>query len=150
MIGRRCDCLGGIEGSVKRCSCIVDEVEFCVLIIWDENVERARLLDEGEALLRLGAVGHNHLWFYRDAIEAMCAAGDAPGMLRYVKALKNYTQREPLPWAELFAARGRALALALQDQGDEPTLRELEQVRMALHEAGFRHYLSAVDAALAV
>ena len=115
----------------------------------DEDVERARLLDEGEALLRLGAVGHNHLWFYRDAIESMFAAGDAPGMLRYVKALENYTQREPLPWAELFAARGHALALALQDPGGEPTLRELAQVRMALHEAGFRHYLSAVDAALA-
>jgi tetratricopeptide (TPR) repeat protein len=115
----------------------------------DENAERARLLDEGEALLRLGAVGHNHLWFHRDAIESMLAAGDAPAMLRYVKELENYTRREPLPWAQLFAARGRALALALQDPADEPALHELARVRTALHEAGFRSYLRAVDAALA-
>jgi hypothetical protein len=43
--------------------------------------ERDRWLAEGDALLRQGAVGHNHLWFYRDAIEAMLAAGDAPGAL---------------------------------------------------------------------
>jgi tetratricopeptide (TPR) repeat protein len=115
----------------------------------DEKVERARLLEEGEALLRLGAVGHNHLWFYRDAIEAMLTAGDVPGMLRYVKELENYTQREPLPWSQLFAARGRALARALQDPAGEPTLRELARVRTALHEAGFRNYLSAIDVALA-
>ena len=35
-----------------------------------EPAERDRLLAEGEELLRRGAVGHNHLWFYRDAIEA--------------------------------------------------------------------------------
>jgi class 3 adenylate cyclase/tetratricopeptide (TPR) repeat protein len=114
----------------------------------DDDIERERWLAEGEALLRLGAVGHNHLWFYRDAIEAMYAARDAPGMLRYVSALEDYTRREPLPWAQLFAARGRALALALSDPGGEATLQELAQVRTALQEAGFRNYLPAVDAGL--
>ena len=33
-------------------------------------------------MLRQGAVGHNHLWFYRDAIEAMLAASDAAGAMR--------------------------------------------------------------------
>jgi class 3 adenylate cyclase/tetratricopeptide (TPR) repeat protein len=115
----------------------------------EDTGERARLLAEGEALLRLGAVGHNHLWFYRDAIEAMLASADPAGMLRYVSALEEYTRREPLPWAELFAARGRALALALQAPASEATRQELVRLRKALQEAGFRNYVGAVEAALA-
>jgi hypothetical protein len=114
----------------------------------DENDERAQLLAEGEDLLHLGAVGHNHLWFYRDAIEAMLSAADLAGVLHYVSALEDYTRREPLPWAELFAARGRALARTLQASADEAVRCELERVRSLLLEAGFRHYLAAVDAAL--
>ena len=76
----------------------------------EDDGERARLLAEGADMLDRGAVGHNHLWFYRDAIEAMLSAGDAAGALRYVAALEDYTRAEPLPWADLFAARGRVLA----------------------------------------
>jgi tetratricopeptide (TPR) repeat protein len=114
----------------------------------DDNGERARLLAEGADMLRHGAVGHNHLWFYRDAIDAMLSAGDAAGALRYVTALEDYTCAEPLPWAELFVARGRALARALQDHSGDETRRELERARAALAEAGFNSYLPAVDAAL--
>ncbi|MEM5310210.1 adenylate/guanylate cyclase domain-containing protein [Paraburkholderia sp. JHI869] len=115
----------------------------------DEHDERSRLLAEGEELLRLGAVGHNHLWFYRDAIEAMLSARDPGGVLRYVSALEDYTRREPLPWAELFAARARALARAQQAPTDEAARGELARVRDALLQAGFQQYLAAVDAALA-
>jgi len=115
----------------------------------DEDDERARLLAEGEDLLRLGAVGHNHLWFYRDAIEAMLSALNPAGALRYVAALEDYTRLEPLPWAELFAARGRALAHAVREPADKAVRCELERVRAVLLQAGFRYYLAAVDAALA-
>ncbi|MEX3859126.1 adenylate/guanylate cyclase domain-containing protein [Paraburkholderia sp. BR10923] len=115
----------------------------------DDKDERTRLLAEGEALLRLGAVGHNHLWFYRDAIEAMLGAGDPAGMLHYVDALEAYTQREPLPWSELFAARGRALALALQAPLTDATRHELLRLLEALQQTGFRNYVSAVETALA-
>ena len=115
----------------------------------EDDGERARLLAEGAGMLQRGAVGHNHLWFYRDAIEAMLSAGDAAGALRYVTALEDYTRVEPLPWAELFVARGRALARAKHDHSGEGTLRELERVRADLAEAGFNSYLPAVDAALA-
>ena len=101
-----------------------------------------------DLMLERGAVGHNHLWFYRDAIEAMLSAGDAAGALRYVAALESYTRAEPLPWADLFVARGRALARAQQDYAGEEMQRELERVRAALVEAGFDSYLPAVDAAL--
>jgi tetratricopeptide (TPR) repeat protein len=117
-------------------------------LVVDDKVERAQILAEGVELLRRGAVSHSHLWFYRDAIEAMLRAGDAAGALHYAAALEDFTYAEPLPWAELFAARGRALAAALPGHPDEALRRELERVRTALASAGFNGYLPAVDAAL--
>jgi hypothetical protein len=114
----------------------------------EDDDERTRLLAEGADMLRRGAVGHNHLWFYRDAIEAMLSAGDAAGALHYATALEDYTRVEPLPWAELFVRRGRALARAKHDHS-EGTRRELERVRADLVEAGYSSYLPAIDAALA-
>jgi hypothetical protein len=78
-----------------------------------DDEERERLLAEAGKLLSQGTVGHNHLWFYRDAIEAMLVAGDTPGVFRYATALESYTAAEPLPWSQLFVARGRALASAM-------------------------------------
>jgi hypothetical protein len=115
----------------------------------EDNVERVQVLADGASLLSRGAVGHNHLWFYRDAIEAMLSAGDAARALSYVAALDNYTRAEPLPWADLFAARGRALAAALQGRPDEALRCSLERVRDALADAGFRSFLPAVVEALA-
>jgi class 3 adenylate cyclase/tetratricopeptide (TPR) repeat protein len=40
-----------------------------------DPAERAALLAEGQEMLARGAVGHNHLWFHRDAIEAFLAGG---------------------------------------------------------------------------
>ena len=115
----------------------------------DDDAERTRMLAEGADLLRRGAVGHNHLWFYRDAIDAMLSVRDLAGALRYIEALEQYTRVEPLPWAQLFAARGRVLAAALDDSADEGVLPELQGVRAALVAAGFDGARRAVDAALA-
>jgi hypothetical protein len=86
---------------------------------------------------KCGWEGHDHLWFYRDAIEGMLSVGDAPGALRYVTRLEEYTRVEPLPWAGLFAARGRVLALCLQGGADNATQRELEHIGAVLREARF-------------
>jgi hypothetical protein len=114
-----------------------------------ERAERDRLLAEGEQLLRQGSVGHNHLWFYRDAIEAMLVAGDAVGALRYAAALETYTASEPLPWADLFVARGRALAGALQGRDPAATRRELSNLRAKLQDTGLTAFLPAIEEALA-
>lgn len=77
----------------------------------EDAEERAAALTEGERLLAAGAVGHNHLWFRRYAIEATAAAGDWSGTLRHADALDAYTSAEPLPWAAFWSRCGRALAL---------------------------------------
>jgi class 3 adenylate cyclase/tetratricopeptide (TPR) repeat protein len=108
---------------------------------------RAAVLAEGQEMLGRGAVGHNHLWFYRDAIEALLSARDGAGALTYVTALENYTRAEPLPWSDLFAKRGRFLAKALHCI-DEDIRAELTDVRSSLERAGFRSFLPPVNAAL--
>ena len=114
----------------------------------EDPAERAKFLAEGEAMLKRGSVGHNHLWFYRDAIEANLAGRDADGALHYVRALEDYTHDEPLPWAEIFAARGRALVNALRGM-DEAVAVTLREIRDALQRAGLRPFLLAIEAALA-
>ncbi|HYM03125.1 MAG TPA: adenylate/guanylate cyclase domain-containing protein [Stellaceae bacterium] len=78
----------------------------------EDAAERGRFLEEGEELLRLGAVGHNHLWFYRDAMAATLAAGEWQAAMRYADALENYTRAEPLPWSDRVIAETRAQATA--------------------------------------
>ncbi|KXU85281.1 guanylate cyclase [Caballeronia megalochromosomata] len=112
----------------------------------DDDAERARLIEEGAALLRRGAVGHNHLWFYRDAIDAMLASGDAASAILHVEALERYTQAEPLPWSGMFAARGRALAAAMTGHASETVEHELRRVHDALMHAGMMRHVIAIDA----
>jgi tetratricopeptide (TPR) repeat protein len=114
----------------------------------DDPQERAELLFEGKEMLQRGAVGHNHLWFYRDAIEALLVGGDSDGALEYVAALEDYTRAEPLPWSDLFCARGRLLAHAIS--GLDDTVRSgLVQVRETLRISELILFIPAVDAALA-
>lgn len=114
----------------------------------DDPARRHAALMEAESLLEQGAVAHNHFWFYRDAIEAMLDARDAQGALSYVSKLGACAQRESLPWVDLFVARGRVLARALDASPDKATISELESVGAALSEAGCVRYVPAIRHAL--
>ena len=80
-------------------------------LVSDDEDERRAALAEGEAMLSERVVGHCHLWFYRDAMEACLNAGDFGSVERYADALAGFTREEPLPWSDFFIARGQALAL---------------------------------------
>ena len=113
----------------------------------DDRSQRVALIAEGQEMLNRGSVGHNHLIFYRDAIEAFLSMNDGATALTYAGALEQYTHAEPLPWADLFAARGRILAKALQGV-DDRVRRELMHVRSSLESAGAKPFLHAVENAL--
>ncbi|XIA65023.1 adenylate/guanylate cyclase domain-containing protein [Bradyrhizobium sp. TZ2] len=76
----------------------------------EDPVERQAALTEGEEILRKGAVAHNHLWFFRYAIDASLHSQDWDGAERYSAALEDYTRPEPLPWANFFVRYGRDVA----------------------------------------
>src|SRR4029078_13161069 len=68
----------------------------------EDSPQRQNLVTEGRTMLARGPVAHNHLWFYRTAIEGLLSSGDAEGALEYVSALEDYTPAEPLLWAAVF------------------------------------------------
>jgi hypothetical protein len=74
-----------------------------------DPLERQAALTEGEGMLREGAVSHNHLWFFRYAIDASLDSQDWDGAERYSAALEDFTRPEPLPWANFFVRYGRAV-----------------------------------------
>jgi hypothetical protein len=105
-------------------------------------------LTEGEALLATGCVSHNYLLFYPDAMEACLVAGDWDGAERYATALEAYTRPEPLQWANLRIARGRALARYGRGERGEPRLRELRRLREEADRVGWKSALPALERAL--
>jgi hypothetical protein len=123
-----------------------------------DAAERSTLLEEGLTLLNLGAVGHNHLWFYRDAMEAMILSRDWRGALRHADALAGYTSAEPLPWADLFIKRAMAIAAlgnaslgnAGSQGGDADAARAvLTELHAGFLAAGMKPYAAAIERDLA-
>lgn len=122
------------------------------LIAWatSSTAEREAALTEAEALLARGAVSHNHLIFRRYAIEAALESADWDAAERHADALCAYTAAEPLPWAELIAARGRALAANGPNAQTGPaTTAELTRVRDEIARCGLLALLPAMEAAVA-
>ena len=76
------------------------------------------------------------------------AGGRDAGRAGYAAALETYTASEPLPWADLFVARGRALAGALQGRDPAVTRRELSNLRAKLQDTGLTAFLPAIEEAL--
>ena len=96
------------------------------LAVTTENpIERQAALTEGEEILRKGAVGHNHLWFFKYAIDASLASEDWDGAERYSAALEDYTRPEPLPWADFFVRYGRAVGAYRRCQPGQETSSKL-------------------------
>jgi class 3 adenylate cyclase/tetratricopeptide (TPR) repeat protein len=102
-----------------------------------------------EAILADGAVAHNYLIFFEDAMEACLQWADWDDVERYADAMEDYTHEEPLPRSDYYIARGRALVRHGRGE-DTPELKaELtrlsdEAIRIHLPNAG-----SALENALA-
>ncbi len=124
---------------------ILSELALC----GDDPPARRARLDEGAALLACGSVGHNHLQFYRDAIDTALDLQDWPLAERYAQSLEDYAAAEPLPWCTLFAARGRALARWGRGLRDEATRRALIHALEECRRVGFVHPIPRVQDALA-
>ncbi len=114
----------------------------------DDLDERRQALEEGEHLLHTGAVGHNHLWFYRFAMDACLEPGEWDEVERYATALEDYTRPEPLPWSDFFIARGRVLAAYGRGKRDDATMAEITRLRDEAKRVGFSLALPALDEAL--
>jgi len=110
--------------------------------------EQDRALAEAERVIAGGCVGHNQLYFYRNAIDVALARREWDRADRFAEALAAFPVGEVLPWSAFFAARGRALAAAGRGSADQATLRDLERLRDEAAHAGLAIALPAIEAAL--
>ena len=117
------------------------------VLITDDAHQRRKALKEGRDLLGRGALGHNHLWFYRDAMEVCLRTAAWNEVDDYARAFEDYTGAEPLPWSDFFIARGRVLADFGRGRRDEATLLEIGRLRDEAERIGFKDALSSLDEA---
>jgi tetratricopeptide (TPR) repeat protein len=114
----------------------------------EDPAQQQKALGEGEQILSDGCVGHNHLWFYRDAMEAALTIRDWNSVDRHASALAAFTEPEPLPWSNFFIALGRALADFGRGRCNDRTLCELRHLRDQAGQAGLKLSAIKIDQAL--
>jgi hypothetical protein len=115
----------------------------------DNPTVRRQALDEGEEILREGAVSHSHLFFYADGMDTHLESNQWDEVDRYAAALEEFTRPEPVPWCDFFIARGRTLAAYGRGNRDDSTIEELRRLRSEAERVGLRMALPALVAALA-
>jgi class 3 adenylate cyclase/tetratricopeptide (TPR) repeat protein len=109
------------------------------LVAEDETV-RADALRRGQMLLERSSVSHNHLSFYKDAMDVSAMHQRWGELELYAGRRQAYTRAEPLPWSDLLIARGLALARFGRDPQDVAARSELlrvnaEALRVGLYAA---------------
>ncbi|UPJ62888.1 adenylate/guanylate cyclase domain-containing protein [Bradyrhizobium sp. 191] len=102
----------------------------------DDSVELQTALAEGEDILRKGAVAHNHLWFFRYAVEASLHSQDWKGAERYSAALEDFTRAEPLPWANFFVRYGRTVCALGRGRSEQVTTWQLRDLLVEAERLG--------------
>jgi len=115
----------------------------------DDPALRRQALQEGEEILREGAVSHNHFYFFADGMDAYLDSKEWNEVDRYAAALDEFTRPEPLPWCKFFIKRGRILAAYGRGDREDSTIQELRRLRGEAERVGLRMALPALDAALA-
>jgi class 3 adenylate cyclase/tetratricopeptide (TPR) repeat protein len=117
-------------------------------LVTDDEVERREMISEGMAVLGDGCVGHNYLWFYRNAMDALLAAGNFDGANGIAEAAEDYTSAEPLPWMDLIIRRARVLATIERGQADSETRTEAMDVLALAEDKGFASVIPALKTAI--
>ena len=109
---------------------------------------RRHFLEEGERLLALGCVSHNHIQLRELAIDACLEMGDWDAVERSCERIRNYTAAEPLAMCEFTIARGMALARIGRGERGADLRAALTELREVATRAELNSALPAIEAAL--
>jgi class 3 adenylate cyclase/tetratricopeptide (TPR) repeat protein len=139
----------GAELAVETSRALLGPWSLGILALITEDTKERRLtLDQGEAMLAEGVVGHCHLWFYRNAIETSLSTGDYDAAERYADLLEDFTKAEPLLWSDLFIARCRALAGHSRNPGDRQNHARLAALQTEIERVNMGTARPAIERAL--
>jgi class 3 adenylate cyclase/tetratricopeptide (TPR) repeat protein len=114
----------------------------------DSEEERRLAISEGMAVLEQGCVGHSHIWFYRNAMDALLAAENWEGAEAIADAAEEYISPQPIPWMNIIIRRARVMASMGRGQVDDQTISEARQVLDDAQEKGFIAIIPGLKAAL--
>ena len=117
-------------------------------VLASDEAQRLAALEKGDKILKSQCVGHNYLWFYRDAISACLELGDWDRADHYADLLESYTRTEPLPWSSFFTAWGRALTSYGRGDRNKETAQQLRDVLSEAKRTGFRVAVPKLEAVL--
>ena len=109
---------------------------------------RKAALEQGLALLKSGAVFHNHLEFHRDSIDLALREArwdDADG---HADTIQESVQAEPTPFTDFLAERGRALAAWGRGEQDDTARKRLEFLLETARDANLVPGVADIEAAL--
>jgi hypothetical protein len=99
-------------------------------MVSDDPQRRKEALAEAEDVLAGGnCIAHNHMWFYRFAIDSALADHAWDEAERYAGALDAFTQAERIPWADLHIKRGRLTVAVGRDPENAQARQELTELR---------------------
>lgn len=111
----------------------------------DDAIERQRCLDEGQRIISLGCPVHNHVFFYRYAIELYLEARDWDTAERYADKLESIFREEPVPVATFIADRAHALIAAGRGGRDPALLASIEKLASRARDARSLIWANALD-----
>ncbi|MFO1161004.1 MAG: adenylate/guanylate cyclase domain-containing protein [Reyranellaceae bacterium] len=112
----------------------------------DDPAERDAWLVEGEGLLAVQTLGHNHLFYRAYAIEACLAAGRPDEARHHADALARFTAPEPMPYTDLIAQRAQLLADVLEGRLTAEGRATLSELAARAERTGYRRLAKAMRA----
>jgi hypothetical protein len=120
----------------------------CLARITEDPAEQESALEEAESMIAKGCVGHNQLYFYRDAIEVSLERKDWDAVKSYADKFAEFASSEPLPWTEFFLDRGRVLAAWGQGQRGSELIANLRRLQNEAERLGLVSAVPAICDAL--
>ncbi len=101
----------------------------------DDAGERRHCLDQAERILELGCPAHNHVFFYRPAIDLSLRLGDWERAERYADLLESKFSEESVPLVTFTVERARTLAAAGRGMRGPELLTRLESIAQQARDA---------------
>ncbi len=131
--------LAALDASEETSPGFVGPIVFGLLALVEQKPEaQEAALAAGESLLAKGAVGHNHFWFRRYAIERALHAEDWDAAERHANALLRRMAPEPLSYSSYFARRGQLLARMGRAGASESDEKDICALRSSASADGLR------------
>lgn len=112
-----------------------------------DAAERQQCLDEAQRIISHGCPVHNHVFFYRNAIELFLHAADWDTAERYAATLDSLFREEAVPVATFIANRAHALIAVGRGARDSTLLATLEKLAQEARNARSVIWAGALDQA---